>query len=56
MTCPCCGEDITLVVDLSVPTQDYIEDCFVCCRPMRVVYTTEDGALASIHVESSDGG
>jgi len=53
--CPCCGEAITLVVDLSVPEQDYIEDCFVCCRPIRVICRTDDGAFAGIDVSSTDG-
>ena len=34
--CPYCGERIELVVDASVPEQQYIEDCQVCCRPMVV--------------------
>ena len=34
--CPCCGEPIELVVDLSESEQEYIEDCQVCCRPILV--------------------
>jgi len=33
--CPYCGETIEVVVDCSVPEQDYIEDCQVCCRPIN---------------------
>lgn len=36
VTCPYCGEAIDLLVDASVGDQSYIEDCSVCCRPMRV--------------------
>ncbi|TDJ46970.1 MAG: CPXCG motif-containing cysteine-rich protein [Gammaproteobacteria bacterium] len=50
--CPFCGESITIVVDLSVPGQDYIEDCFVCCRPIRIRYVADDGELISIHAEA----
>lgn len=32
--CPYCGEPITILVDLSEPEQEYIEDCQVCCRPI----------------------
>ena len=33
--CPYCGERIEIVIDLSMGAeQSYIEDCFVCCRPM----------------------
>jgi hypothetical protein len=34
--CPYCGEPIVLELDLSAGSQVYIEDCAVCCRPMRV--------------------
>ena len=43
--CPYCGEQISMVVDLSVREQTYVEDCEVCCRPIEVRYTVEDGAL-----------
>ena len=32
--CPYCGEMITILIDCSVPEQQYIEDCQVCCRPI----------------------
>lgn len=34
--CPYCGERIALEVDASVPQQEYVEDCPVCCRPIRL--------------------
>ena len=33
--CPYCGESIGVLVDHSVPLQNYIEDCQVCCRPIN---------------------
>lgn len=54
VTCPYCWEQISLVLDLSVPEQDYIEDCPVCCHPLRVLVTAADGELASIGVERDD--
>jgi len=53
--CPYCGETITLVVDLSVDRQDYIEDCFVCCRPIRITCRTDGGTFSSIAVDTTDG-
>lgn len=53
MTCPNCWEKITIVLDLSVTEQDYIEDCSVCCRPMRIRYTTAAGALVSLDADSA---
>jgi hypothetical protein len=53
-TCPHCGETISLTLDLSVPEQSYIEDCPVCCKPMVVSYTAEDGELSELRVESGE--
>jgi hypothetical protein len=53
-SCPHCGELIELTLDLSVPEQSYIEDCPGCCRPMAVSYTSADGELAELNVESGD--
>ena len=44
--CPYCGEEISVVLDLSVPRQVYIEDCEVCCSPIEISYTAEDDELA----------
>ncbi len=42
--CPYCGEPIELLVDGSVESQRYVEDCQVCCRPIEVSVTIgEDG-------------
>ena len=35
-TCPYCNEPIELVIDCSILSQVYIEDCQVCCRPITV--------------------
>lgn len=39
--CPYCGESITVVIDHSVPEQQYIEDCEVCCRPIRFAVSVD---------------
>ena len=36
ITCPHCGERFETVVDASAGDAEYIEDCFVCCRPITV--------------------
>jgi len=45
--CPYCGEEISMVLDLSVRRQTYIEDCEVCCNPIEVSYRVEDDSLSS---------
>lgn len=39
--CPYCGEWAEAVLDLSGGDQDYIEDCPVCCRPIRFLLQTD---------------
>ena len=45
ITCPHCGEAIEIALDAgSGPSQEYVEDCEVCCRPWRVsVHYRSDG-------------
>ncbi|HUG36636.1 MAG TPA: CPXCG motif-containing cysteine-rich protein [Candidatus Limnocylindrales bacterium] len=44
-TCPHCGEDISMVLDDSVPSQTYVEDCEVCCQPIEIRYVIEDDTV-----------
>lgn len=51
--CPYCGEPIELLIDASAGDQRYIEDCQVCCRPIAVVATVEEGeAHVSVRAEN----
>ena len=34
ISCPYCGEAISVLLDDSLPEQSYVEDCQVCCRPI----------------------
>jgi transcription elongation factor Elf1 len=35
--CDSCGEEIVVPIDISAGShQDYVEDCPVCCHPMRL--------------------
>jgi len=53
VSCPYCGETITVFLDLSVESQSYIEDCSVCCQPMTISYSATDGELAFVSAEQS---
>ena len=36
--CPYCGETVEVAIDEGgSSTQSYVEDCSVCCRPIRVL-------------------
>lgn len=45
--CGACGEEIVVPVDPSAgASQEYVEDCPVCCRPnMLRVFADPDGAV-----------
>ena len=51
-TCPYCGEEISMVLDLSVDRQTYIEDCEVCCKPIEVSFTVEDDEVTSFSAKT----
>lgn len=48
ITCPHCFSEITLMVDMSAGSQQYIEDCQVCCNPLEITITMEDGELLEV--------
>lgn len=48
INCPFCGESIEIVIDPSEDLQDYIEDCSVCCRPIRFQVLCANGELIQI--------
>ncbi len=53
-TCPFCDEEISMLLDLSDDgVQTYIEDCEVCCRPIKITYEASDGDLVSFQAEKS---
>ena len=40
-----------MVLDLSVDQQVYVEDCEVCCRPLEISYTADEGELMSFKAD-----
>lgn len=44
-TCPYCWESITMLLDLTVEDQNYVEDCEVCCNPISVNFRAQQGAI-----------
>jgi len=37
-TCPHCWQQISMVLDRSIRSQTYVEDCEVCCQPIEIRY------------------
>lgn len=50
--CPHCWQHISILVDLSVEHQNYIEDCEVCCNPISFNISVSNGAVESFNADS----
>ena len=50
ISCPYCGEIVDVFVDRSVPEQVYVEDCYVCCRP--ILLSVRVGAGDEVAIEA----
>ena len=50
--CPSCGEAIQLLVDCSIPEQEYIEDCQVCCRPILISAQIDSEGIPAITLQN----
>ncbi len=42
-TCPYCWQQISMLLDLSVRRDSYVEDCEICCNPITISYQAEQG-------------
>ncbi len=51
--CPCCGQPISMLLDLSVEHQVYTEDCEICCRPLEIRYSVENGEVNDFTAQPS---
>jgi hypothetical protein len=51
-TCPFCGEQISIVLDTSVRSQSYVEDCEVCCRPINIRYVVHGDDVVEFEAKS----
>jgi hypothetical protein len=53
--CPYCGEMIAVLVDSSSGSQEYYEDCSVCCASILFsLVVNPEGNIASIDVKRDD--
>lgn len=50
--CPYCGQEISMVMDLSAGPQTYIEDCEVCCKPIEIGFEVKEGELAGFEAST----
>jgi len=52
--CPYCWESVVILIDCSVESQEYIEDCQVCCRPIVVDVQVNDDGYPAVSVSSDE--
>ena len=52
--CPYCGESIDVLIDSSIRSQRYIEDCQVCCRPMMLSVRVGDDGAAQVSASAEN--
>ena len=50
--CPYCGEPFDIEVDCSAGSQQYTEDCVVCCQPILII-TDVDSDCALLGVSAT---
>jgi len=50
ISCPYCGEVISILIEQTDYHQQYTEDCQVCCRP--IVILAEHPAGGTVRVEA----
>ncbi|MGA2177229.1 MAG: CPXCG motif-containing cysteine-rich protein [Verrucomicrobiota bacterium] len=50
--CPFCGQRFDLAIETSQAEQQFIVDCEVCCRPLRVSVTCEAGEILDLRAEA----
>jgi len=50
--CPYCNAEISMLLDYSISSQAYIEDCEVCCNPIKISYDFEGEELIQFSADS----
>lgn len=55
ISCPYCGETMSILVDPTNEEPDYIEDCQVCCRPIIInQLSANDGSITIVTRREDD--
>lgn len=50
--CPYCWESFSLLVDASIDSQAYVEDCEICCRPIDFVVQVDEQDQIQVQARS----
>jgi len=41
-----------MLVDVSIDQQQYVEDCEVCCNPIEIAISIDEGNVSNFHANS----
>ncbi len=56
ITCPYCWENFSIFIEPSSEVgESYIEDCYVCCRPIEIYVTSKYDDFVDIRVNRIEG-
>ncbi|MDA9316704.1 CPXCG motif-containing cysteine-rich protein [Polaribacter sp.] len=47
--CPYCWDEISMLLDMSVSHQNYVEDCETCCNPIQIDTQFDQGTLTAFN-------
>ena len=50
--CPYCWEEISMLIDMSVSRQLYIEDCEICCNPIQITVNIQNSEITDFQGEN----
>jgi len=52
--CPYCGELISILIDTTAGSQQYYEDCSVCCAPIFLQIEVNENGCVSVFAKRDD--
>jgi len=56
ITCPYCWENFSIFIEPSCEVgESYVEDCYVCCRPIEIYITAKHNDTVDIRINSIEG-
>jgi len=56
ITCPYCWESFSIFIEPSSEVgESYIEDCYVCCRPIEIYVASKHDDFIDIRVNRIEG-
>ena len=50
--CPYCWQTISMLLDNSIQSQNYIEDCEVCCNPILISFQVFESEISEFQADS----